>query len=105
MPHTEHFSILQYNVNKMKSAQMALFEEEAVKEYDIIAIQEPWPGVGGNHYSTYVPHKELWHMVHLQEKGTRVALYVNAAIDKTSWEEFKPTKDLCGIIIRTKILG
>ncbi len=54
MPHTEHFSVLQYNVNKMKSAQMArshspldwLVWKIWRTDYYAIAMRDPYARTG-----------------------------------------------------------
>lgn len=91
--------ILQYNVNKSRNKVLAaLLADPRVKEYDILAIQEPWR----NPYDSaaYNPRDSGFHIVDRKEDGSRVSTYINKRIATTEWNEVRCTPDLHTISLR-----
>jgi exonuclease III len=71
--------ILQYNVNKSRNKVLAgLMENLKRKNFDIIAIQEPWRNT--YNYATYNPRTSDFHLVNKKQAESRVSIYVNKEI-------------------------
>jgi len=82
--HTEHheFTICQQNPNKNLNAQLDLLHYLDPKDYDIIAMQEPWIDHLG--HTRAGPRWEVQH--HLDNpKKTRAALLINKKISTNTW--------------------
>ena len=74
-----------------------LLQDERVKEYDILVIQESWH----NAYMliTYNAHLNGFHLVHSGMKKSRVCFYINARIKISTWKVTFSTKDTDTLII------
>jgi exonuclease III len=84
--------ILQYNVNKSKNKVLAgLLADPRVREFDIIAVQEPWR----NPYNltAYSTRDSGFHLVDIRDKDSRVSTYVNKRISIDSWSEISYSPD------------
>ena len=91
--------ILQYNVNKSKNKVLAgLLADPRVREFDIIAVQEPWR----NPYDStaYSTRDSGFHLVDIQDKDSRVSTYVNKRISMDSWSEVSHSTDAQSITLR-----
>ena len=78
--------ILQYNVNKSKNKVLVgLLANLRVREFDIIAVQEPWR----NPYdlTAYSTRDSGFYLVNIQDKDSRVLIYINKRISIDSWSE------------------
>ena len=68
--------ILQYNMRKSrKKIMIPLFENERIKEVDIIVLQEPWQNPWK--YTTYHFLKSFFDLVYEDGKDTYVCFYIN----------------------------
>jgi len=84
--------ILQYNIQKKGETVMApLLEDPRVKEYDVIAIQEPWH----NRFvhTSYNPGGGSFYLAFPAQAESRVCFYVNKRIDPNSWRTNYTSKD------------
>ena len=78
--------ILQYNVNKSKNKVLTgLLTDPRVREFDIIAVQEPWR----NPYNltAYSTRDSGFYLVNIRDKDSRVSTYMNKRISIDSWSE------------------
>src|SRR5271168_4181134 len=90
--------ILQYNVQKSKDKVMVpLFEDPRIRDFDIIAVQEPWQNPF--YISTYLLSQSSFHVVFPLEGG-RACLYINKRIDLNSWTIAFHSPDLCLITLQ-----
>src|SRR5438045_1022031 len=76
--------ILQYNVEKSKDKVMILLIDGPHEPYNIIAIQEQWPNLGG--ITTDCSWSCPYYLVHCQTGHGRAYLYVNKAIPISKWQ-------------------
>jgi hypothetical protein len=89
--------ILQYNTQKSKNKVMIpLFEDHKTKEFDIIAVQEPWSNPLAP--TTYNPRQSEFHLVYGKEKG-RTCFCVNKKLDTNKWTEIFHSPDFCSVQI------
>uniref|UniRef100_A0A8H7K2N2 RNase H type-1 domain-containing protein n=1 Tax=Bionectria ochroleuca TaxID=29856 RepID=A0A8H7K2N2_BIOOC len=91
--------ILQYNVQKSRDVVLAsLFKDARVREYDILAIQEPWrnPFIT----TTYHPLKTDFQLTYFNDAATRVCLYINKRIDPSTWSVSHISKDINYLSLR-----
>ena len=71
--------ILQYNVNKLKNKVLAgLIEDPRRKDFDIIALQEPWRNIYD--HAAYNPRASGFHLIDNKRADSRVLIYVNKEI-------------------------
>ena len=97
---TRVFKMLQYNVrNEKTTVMMPLLADEKIKEYAVLAIQEPWKNPW-NH-SSYNPSSGNFHLAGNGEVAMRVCFYVNKDIDIDSWSVEYIINDACTLTIRT----
>ncbi|KAJ6436839.1 reverse transcriptase [Purpureocillium lavendulum] len=100
-------TILQYNVRKSKDTVMAtLLRDPRIREYDILAIQEPWKNAFSE--TTHHPTKDLFHLCYpATEEGepTRVCFFINKQLDHSKWHFKNAGKDLCTLILETNAEG
>ncbi|KAJ6436234.1 reverse transcriptase [Purpureocillium lavendulum] len=100
-------TILQYNVRKSKDTVMAtLLRDPRIREYDILAIQEPWKNAFSE--TTHHPAKALFHLCYpATEEGepTRVCFFINKQLDHSKWHFKNAGKDLCTLILETNAEG
>lgn len=89
-------TILFWNVGNSKPAMAQAIDGE--REYDIIAIQEPWrnPNLPA---TTYCPRSGRYHLIYAGE-GSRSALLINKKYSVSRWEA-EATPDWCRIQLRT----
>jgi hypothetical protein len=76
--------ILQYNVNYSKEATLIpLLQDPRIKEFDILAIQEPWrnPFIK----TGYCPSDANFYLAYPPEHLARVCLYVNKRLHPNTW--------------------
>jgi hypothetical protein len=80
----DKLKILQYNVNHGKEATIIpLLQDQRVKEFDILAFQEPWRNP---HMATgYNPSQSNFYLAYPLNKLTRVCFYVNKRLPPGSW--------------------
>jgi ribonuclease HI len=94
----QQLHILQYNVQKSRDVVMAgLFQDQAVLQYDILAIQEPWrnPFIA----TSYHPLKTHFQLTYQENEETRVCFYINKRIKRTTWNVTYITKDIIALKI------
>jgi hypothetical protein len=100
----QELHILQYNIWKSKDVVLAsLFQDRWIREYDVLAIQEPWrnPFIP----TTYHPLKTDFQLAYLEHKATRVCFYINKRIDPSTWNTTHLTKDITMLEISNPTLG
>jgi exonuclease III len=91
--------ILQYNVNKSRNKVLAaLLEDQRLKMYDVIAIQEPWRNPFDS--QTYNPRHSGFHLIDLKRADSRVSIYVNKNISENIWTETVHSPDLLTVSLR-----
>jgi exonuclease III len=91
--------ILQYNVNHGKEATLIpLLQDPRIKEFDILAIQEPWR----NPFITtgYCPSNANFYLVYPPEHLARVSLYVNKRLHPDTWTVTYQSADAQTVTIR-----
>lgn len=97
-------SILQYNMRKSRDqVMMPFFDDPRTLSYDIIAIQEPWRN--SEFFTTYHPHKDIFHLIYMEHKLTRVCFYVNKRLNISSWNATHHNSDLCTIHLNILHIG
>ena len=87
-----NLNILQYNARKSRETVMISFlQDKRVKEFDILAIQEPWH----NTYipTTYNPRESCFYLAFPTQDTSRVCFYINKKINPNTWEASFPTGD------------
>jgi exonuclease III len=85
--------ILQYNVNHGKEATIIpLLRDTRIKEFDILAIQEPWRNP--NIATGYNPLRSSFYLAYPPDKLTRVCFYVNKALHPGKWSVTNHHKDM-----------
>ncbi|KAJ6437601.1 zinc knuckle [Purpureocillium lavendulum] len=96
-----------YNVRKSKDTVMAtLLRDPRIREYDILAIQEPWKNAFSE--TTHHPAKDLFHLCYPATKEgepTRVCFFINKQLDHSKWHFKNAGKDLCTLILETNAEG
>ena len=50
--------------------------------YDIIATQEPWKN--SKFYNIYYLHKDIFYLIYMDHRSTRVCFYINKKVDVSS---------------------
>ncbi|KAF1934129.1 uncharacterized protein M421DRAFT_97107 [Didymella exigua CBS 183.55] len=78
-----------------------LLRDPQVREYDILAIQEPWKNLFTA--TTHHPAKDVFHLCCLtgDEKGpARVCFFINKKIDHKQWRFSKRSRDICSLVIK-----
>ena len=95
----ESIRILQYNVQKSKNTVIEpLFQEDGIREYDVITIQEPWRNMFQN---TSVQAKSAgFHLVYPDDEKARSCIYVSDRIDQNQWDSTIHNPDLVTVRIR-----
>ena len=96
----ETLRILQYNVQKSKNKVMEpLFHNEIIRQYDVIAIQEPWKNVFQN---TSMQAGNLgFQLIYPNSTQARACIYVNNRIDTNQWDAIEHSPDLVTLRLRT----
>ena len=85
--------ILQYNVQKSRDVVLAsLFQQNEIRDYDVLAIQEPWRNPFTN--TTYHPLKTDFHLLYMDDPTTRVCFYVNKRLRLDTWDVSFVSKDV-----------
>ena len=69
-----------------------LFEDAETKEYDVIAIQEPWRRNDCN--TTYHPDKGHFELLYLNDETTRTCYHANKDLALSSWSVTNHSLDL-----------
>jgi exonuclease III len=96
---THTLRILQYNVNKSRNKVLAaLLEDPEIKNYDIIAVQEPWRNPFDS--QAYNPRQSGFHLIDKKSAESRVSIYVNKEISSNIWTETIHSPDLITVSIR-----
>jgi hypothetical protein len=88
--------ILQYNVHKRKDIMALLVNSPDARNYDILAIQEPW--INPFHPATYCPSSSPFIPV-FGNQSKRSCLLVNRKLNPNGWEARVSGPDLCSIRI------
>jgi hypothetical protein len=73
-------------------------EDPRRKDFDIIAIQEPWRNTYD--HVTYNPRASGFYLVDNKQAGSRVSIYVNKEISIGSWEETFHSPDVVTVALR-----
>ncbi|OAQ61321.1 reverse transcriptase [Purpureocillium lilacinum] len=93
-----------YNVRKSKDTVMAtLLRDPRIRDYDIIAIQEPWKNPFSD--TTHHPAKDLFHLCYPAMDGgesARVCFFISKQLDHSQWHFTEAGRDLCTLILETK---
>ena len=100
----QELRILQYNVWKSRDVVLAsLFQDRWIREYDVLAIQEPWrnPFIP----TSYHPLKTDFQLAYLEHEATRVCFYINKRIDPSKCNTTHLTKDIAMLEISNPTLG
>jgi hypothetical protein len=79
---------------------IGLLQDPRLREYDILAVQEPWRNQDNS--EGYNPASSPFHLVEKTSKSTRTALYINKRIPLSAWDEIYKSEDLIVIRIWTK---
>ncbi|EDN02399.1 predicted protein [Histoplasma mississippiense (nom. inval.)] len=88
-----------YNVRKSKNKVMAsLLKDGSIKEFDVIAIQEPWRNNFTN--TTHYPRPQSFDLVYLDDPGTRTCMFINRRIPRGRWTATTPSPDFCTVSIQ-----
>lgn len=82
---------------------MLFFDDPRILTYDVIAIQEPWRN--SEFFTTYHPHKDIFHLIYIDHVLTRVCFYINKRLDISSWHATHHNSDLCSIHLEIHNLG
>jgi len=103
MSNTTNFKVVQYNIRRERGVIDSFIEEEAIKDVDVLAIQEPsWnPANQTSHNHS----ASRFHLAHKTGQDTRTCFYVNKRIDTDSWEVVYRGGDLCSLRITLKPRG
>jgi exonuclease III len=91
--------VLQYNVNHGKEATLIpLLRDTGVKEFDILAIQEPWR----NPFTTtgYNPSKSEFYLAYPPRELTRTCFYINKRLHPDTWTVTHHNEDAQTLTIR-----
>ena len=95
--------ILQYNIRKEGDKILTpLIEDVRVKEYDILAIQEPWHNSFVR--TSYNPYRSGFHLAFSEHAESRVCFYINTRINTNQWRVEFTSKDAATLTLR-KSLG
>ncbi|EDN04466.1 predicted protein [Histoplasma mississippiense (nom. inval.)] len=87
------------NDEKSKNKVMAsLLRDERIKEFDVIAIQEPWRNYFTN--TTHYPRPQSFDLVYLDDPGTRTCMFINRRIPRGRWTATTPSPDFCTVSIQ-----
>ena len=90
--------ILQYNVQKSKDKVLIpLFKDEKTREFDIIAVQEPWRNP--SQPTTYNRRNGDFHLA-FPPQGGRACFYINKKLDLNYWSVTFTSPDMCSLKIR-----
>lgn len=79
---------------------VSLLNEPNIKDYDIIAIQEPWRNEHVK--SSYNPRSSGFHLAYCENVNTRVCFYINEKIDVDTWTVSYPTADIVSLELLIK---
>jgi hypothetical protein len=102
MSNTSTFNILQYNVrNDRVTTMIPLLADSRIKDFDIIAIQEPWRNPSGP--TTLSSSQSGFHLLYRPGGDTRVCFYVNEKINPNSWEVNYPSADMISLTMQVLI--
>jgi exonuclease III len=96
--------ILQHNVNHGKETTLAsLLREPECKEFDILAIQEPWR----NPFTTtgYNTQTSGFYLVYPPFLLSRVCFYINKRLDTSKWTVTNHSEDIQTLTIKTEATG
>ncbi|EKG09366.1 Reverse transcriptase, partial [Macrophomina phaseolina MS6] len=74
-----------------------LFRDRRTREFDIIAVQEPWKNPFRN--TTHHPLKKEFELLHL-DGPARTCIFVNRRIAASSWTATYHTPDLCTLHLK-----
>lgn len=97
-------SIMQYNMRKSRDqVMMPFFDDPRTLTYNIIAIQEPWRN--SEFFTTYHPHKNIFHLIYMEYVSTRVCFYINKRPSISSWNTTHHSPDLCIIHLDIPNIG
>jgi hypothetical protein len=73
-------------------------EDPRRKDFDIIAIQEPWRNTYD--HATYNPRASGFYLIDNKQARSRVSIYVNKEISIGSWEETFHSLDVVTVTLR-----
>jgi exonuclease III len=94
-------SILQYNVRKPRDIVMAtLLRDPKVKDFDILAIQEPWVNTFAD--TTHHPAKDHFHLCYPQSKyegPAKVCMFINKRLDHSKWKSESHNQCICTVTL------
>lgn len=94
-------SILQYNTHKSLDGVMApLLRDPRIRDYDILAIQEPWRSTHKN--TTHRFRESGFDLAYMDHKDTRVCFFVNNRMARSDWNAHFPSPDLCTLSLKTR---
>lgn len=97
----ELLRILQYNMQKrLNAVQVPFLQSPKVKEFDIVAVQEQ--GRSDRAPQTFNPSYSQFHLVANASPLSRACIYVNKAIDPSTWSVTTTEPDFCSIKMRVQ---
>jgi hypothetical protein len=92
-------SILQYNAMKSKNKVMArLLWNERIKNFDVIAIQEPWRNEYIN--TIHYPCGKFLDLVCLDDSDTRTCVFINERISRERWTVTLHSPNFCAVTVK-----
>ena len=96
----DKLTILLYNTRKSrKEVIIPLFENEWIKEVDIIVLQEPWQNPWK--HTTYHPLKSFFDLIYEDENNTHVCFYISKTMALASWSFIYHSANLCSFYLKT----
>ena len=95
----DFFNILQYNVRKGRKTNMIpLLHEPAIKNYDVLAIQESWKN--SRIMTSLSASRSGFYLAYKLDVNTRMCFYINQNIDPQEWKVEHPSPDMNTLKLR-----
>lgn len=78
---------------------VSLLRDERIKDFDVIAIQEPWRNNFIN--TTHYPYGQFFDLAYLDHPETRTCFLINKRIARTRWTAVLHSLDLSTLTLET----
>ena len=91
--------ILQYNTQKSRELMADAFNHHKIRDYDILAIQEPYRNRYQN--TTHHPTKDRFHLLYFNSENTRTCFFINRRMDPGTWHVRYINEDICVLQLGT----